>query len=127
MPGLHPRAFIEGELDGTNYTPWKFKITAILDSYELLEMVMGIDPPTLDPTDPRRMISSNAHLLQAWKHRGADPLCAMVTSTTDSVLTLIQHTSKASKARNILKSHHETQNQIRILNIENQFAAEKAR
>ena len=38
-----PPIFSEGKLDGTNYTLWKFKISAILDSYELLETVLGID------------------------------------------------------------------------------------
>ncbi|MCO5567925.1 hypothetical protein L7F22_021621 [Adiantum nelumboides] len=36
---IRPPAFTEGKLDGTNYTLWKFKISAILDSYELLDTV----------------------------------------------------------------------------------------
>ena len=52
-------------------------------------------------------------------------MCALVTSTTDSVLTLIQHTTKAPKAWNILKDQYETQNQMRIQNLENQLAMEK--
>ena len=38
-----PPAFTEGKLDGTNYTLRKLKIAAILDSYELLETVLGAD------------------------------------------------------------------------------------
>jgi len=39
---IRPPAFTEGKLDGTNYTLWKFKIMAIIDSYELLKIVLGI-------------------------------------------------------------------------------------
>ena len=38
-----PTAFTKGKLDGTNYTLQKFKITAILDLYELLDVILGID------------------------------------------------------------------------------------
>ena len=41
MLRIRPPAFTEGKLDGTNYTLWKFKVTAILDSYELLDVVLG--------------------------------------------------------------------------------------
>ena len=41
MLRICPPAFTEGKLDGTNYTLWKFKITAILDSYELLDVILG--------------------------------------------------------------------------------------
>ena len=104
---IHPPTFTEGKLDGTNYTLWKFKLTTILDSYELLETVLGIDPEPvamLDPINPGGMIPPNADLLRAWKRKNADALCALVTSCTDSVLTLIQHTAKASKAWNILRN-----------------------
>ena len=43
MLRICPPAFTEGKLDGTNYTLWKFKITAILDLYELLDVILGID------------------------------------------------------------------------------------
>ena len=71
------------------------------------------------------MLPLDADLLQACKCKNADALCALVTSTTDSVLTLIQHTTKAPKAWNILKGQYETQNQTRIQNLKNQLAMEK--
>ena len=40
---IRPPTFTEGKLDGTNYTLWKFKIIAILDLYELLDVFLGID------------------------------------------------------------------------------------
>ena len=43
MLRICPLAFMKGKLDGTNYTLWKFKITAILDSYELLDVILGAD------------------------------------------------------------------------------------
>ena len=116
---IHPQAFTEGKLDGTNYTLWKFKITAILDSYELLDVILGTD------VDPGNTLPLDADLLHAWKCKNTDALCALVTSTMDSVLTLIQHTTKAPKAWNILKGQYETQNQTRIQNLENQLAMEK--
>ena len=103
---IRPPAFTEGKLDGTNYTLWKFKITAILNSYELLDVVQSRDAksqPTLDPANPGNMLLLDVDLLQAWKRKNADAMCALVTSTTDSILTLIQHTTKAPEACNILK------------------------
>ena len=114
---IRPPTFTEGKLDGTNYTLRKFKITSILDSYELLETVLGTDqePQAMpDPNNPNAMIPPDANLLRAWKHRNADALCALVTSTSDSVLTLIQHTTKAFEAWNILRNQYETRNQTRI-------------
>ena len=125
---IRPPAFTEGKLDGTNYTLWKFKITAILDSYELLDVVQGVDAepqPTPDPANPGNMLPPDADLLRAWKRKNADAMCALVTSTTDSVLTLIQHTTKAPEAWSILKGQYETQNQTRIQNLENQLAMKK--
>ena len=89
---IRPPAFNEGKLDVTNYTLWKFKISAILDSYKLLDTVLGLDlePDVITPPD--------ADLLWAWKRRNADALCALVTSSSDSILTLIQHTNKGSEA-----------------------------
>ena len=101
-----PPAFNEGKLDGTNYTLWKFKISAILDSYELLDTVLGLDPEpvgTPNPTNPNVITPPDVDLLWAWKRRNADALCALVINSSDSVLTLIQHTDNASKAWNILK------------------------
>ena len=105
---IRPPAFSEGKLDGTNYTLWKFKISAILDSYELLDTVMGptgADPepvPTPDPTNSSIIIQPDVVDLRAWKRRNADALCAIVTSLTDSVLTLVQHTTKVCDAWGIL-------------------------
>ena len=117
MLQIHPLAFTEGKLDGMNYTLWKSKVTTILDSYELLEMMLGIDlEPQATPNlvDPTRMIPPNLDLLQAWKYRNADALCALVTITIDIVLTLIQHTSKASEDWNTLRSQYEARNQTQI-------------
>ena len=66
-----------------------------------------------------------ADLFRAWKRRNADALCALVTSSSDSVLTLIQHTNKASEAWNILKGQYETRNQTRIQNLEDMLAVER--
>ena len=110
MLRIRPPAFTEGKLDGTNYTLWKFKITAILDSYELLDVILGTDvepQSTPDPTDPSVMIPPNTNLLRAWKHRNTNALYTLVTSIIYAVFTLIQHTSKASKAWSILRSHYE--------------------
>ena len=96
-----PPTFSEGRLDGTNYTLWKFKISSILDSYELLKTVLGPDPkpqPTPDLANPTVMVPPNVDLLHAWKCKNADALCALVTSVSDLVPTLIHHTTKASEA-----------------------------
>lgn len=125
---IRPPTFTEGKLDGTNYTLWKFKITSILDSYELLEVVLGTDPEptaTPDPYNPAIIIPPNADILRAWKRRNADALCALVTSCADSVLILLQHTTKASEAWTVLRNQYETRNQTRIQNLENQLAAER--
>ena len=69
----HPLAFTEGNIDGTNFTMWKLKITSILDSYEMLEIVLrGADEEpqeTPDPNNPNAMISPILDLLCAWKHK----------------------------------------------------------
>ena len=52
-------------------------------------------------------------------------MCALVTSTTDSVLTLIQHNTKAAEPWDVLQKQYETRNQTRIKNLENQLAVEK--
>ena len=67
---IRPPAFNEGKLDGTNYTLWKFKINAILDSYELLDTVLGLDSElvgTPNPNNPNVITPPNADLLRAWK------------------------------------------------------------
>ena len=127
MEHICPLVSMEGKLCDTNYTLQKFKVTAILDSYELLDVILGIDAepqPTPAPANPGSTLPPNADLLRAWKRKNADALCALVTSTTDSVLTLIQHTTKAPEAWNILKGQYETQNQTWIQNLENQLAME---
>ena len=61
-----PLAFTEGKLDGTNYTLWKFKITKILDSYELLDVILGTDAkpqPTLEPANPGSTLPLDTDLL----------------------------------------------------------------
>ncbi|MCO5611743.1 hypothetical protein L7F22_066001 [Adiantum nelumboides] len=81
---IRPPAFTEGKLDGTNYTLWKFKIFAILDSYELLDTVLGVngdDPEliaTVEITNPNVVIPLDTTHLRAWKRRNADALCAIV-------------------------------------------------
>ncbi|MCO5586041.1 hypothetical protein L7F22_039979 [Adiantum nelumboides] len=128
---IRPPAFTEGKLDGTNYTLWKFKISAILDSYELLDTVLGpngIDPEpiaTIDFTNPSAVIPPDATLLCAWRRRNADALCGIVMCISDFVLTLVQHTTKAHKAWNILARQYEAHNHTRIQNLENQLAAKK--
>ena len=128
---IRPPPLSDGKLDGTNYTLWKFKMSAILDSYELLETIMGPtggDPEpmaTFDPAHPTTSIPPNADLLRAWKRRNADALCTIVTGVCDSVLTLVQHTTRAHEAWSILASQYETRNYTRIQNLENQLAVEK--
>ena len=87
---------------------------AILDSYELLEIILGIykEPQaTPDPIDPIVIIPPHANALRAWKQRNVDAMCALVTSTTDSILTLIQHTTKAAEAWDVLQNQYETHSQ----------------
>lgn len=125
---IRPPTFTEGKLDGSNYLLWKFKITTILDSYELLDTVLDIDAEPVasyDLKEPTKIIPPNPQFVKEWRRRNADAICAIVTSVQDSVLTLIQHTSKASEAWNILKNQYETRNQTRIQNLENQLAAER--
>lgn len=119
---IRPPTFTEGKLDGSNYLLWKFKITTILDSYELLDTVLDIDAEPVasyDLKEPTKIIPPNPQFVKEWRRRNADAICAIVTSVQDSVLTLIQHTSKASEAWNILKNQYETRNQTRIQNLEN--------
>ncbi|XP_057969584.1 uncharacterized protein LOC131158743 [Malania oleifera] len=103
-------------------------MSAILDSYELLVTTQGMDLEpigTPDPTNPKVIIPLDVALIKVWKMRNADALCAIVTSVSDSVLMLIQYTSKAVDAWNGLKNQYETRNQTRIQNLESQLAAEK--
>ena len=101
---IRPPAFFEGKLDGANYTLWNFKISAILDSYELLETAMGptgADPEpisTPEPTNSSMMIRPDVAYLLAWKRYNADALSAFVTTVTDSFLTLVKHSTKACDA-----------------------------
>ena len=105
-------------------------MSAILDSYELLETIMGPtggDPEpmeTFDHAHPTTSIPPNVDLLRAWK-RNVDALCTIVTGVCDYVLTLMQHTTRAHEAWSILGSQYETRNYARIQNLENQLAAEK--
>ena len=99
-----------------------------MDLYEILDVILGTNAepqPTPDPANPGSTLPLDVDLLWAWKRKNAEALCALVTSTMDSILTLIQHTTKAPEAWNILKGQYETQNQTRIQNLENQLAMEK--
>ena len=49
----------EGKLDGMSYSLWKFNVAAILDTHDLLEMMLGIvdsepqeTPDLANPTSP---------------------------------------------------------------------------
>ena len=55
---IRPPPLSDGKLDETNYTLWKFKMSAILDSYELLETIMG---PTGGVPEP--MVTFELHTL----------------------------------------------------------------
>ena len=128
---IRPPPLSDGKLDGTNYTLWKFKMSAILDSYELLETIMGPtggdhEPMvTSDPTHPTVLVPPNANLFQAWKRRNVDALCTIVSGVCDYVLTLVQHTTRAHEAWSILASQYETRNYTRIQKVKNLLAAEK--
>ncbi|MCO5612829.1 hypothetical protein L7F22_067100 [Adiantum nelumboides] len=117
----------EGNLDGTNYTLWKFKIKAILNSYELLQMATDQDrmpSPTLSPFDLAIIILANPALVTAWQRRDANTLCAIVTRVSSGILPLIQHASNTAKAWQILQHHYKMRNQTRVYNLENQLVAE---
>ena len=85
-------------------------MSAILDSYELLETIMGptggeLQPMvTFDPTHPTISSPPNTNLLRAWKRRNSDALCTITIGICDSVLTLVQHTTRAHEAWSILAS-----------------------
>ena len=108
----------------------KLKISTILDS-ESLETVMkptGGDPmPILrfDPTHLTTSKSPNVAVLRAWKRRNADARCTIITGVCDSVLTVVQHTTKAHEAWSILASQHEIGNYTRIQNLENELVVER--
>ena len=73
---------MEGKLDGSDYTLWKFKIFMILDTNELLESVMGpfgadLEPlPKVDHNNPTIIIQSDVADLHAWES------CNMVVLST---------------------------------------------
>lgn len=56
----------------------------------------------------------NPALHKKWKRRNVDALCAIVTSVSDSTLTLIQHTTKAFDDWNIFRNQYETRSQACI-------------
>ena len=64
-------------------------------------------------------------IVLGWKRQNVNTLCTIVLSVQDSVLTLIQHVSKACEAWELLWSQYETTNPTRILNLENQLQSEK--
>ncbi|XP_057951481.1 uncharacterized protein LOC131146111 [Malania oleifera] len=85
-----PPAFTEGKLDGMNYTLWKFKMSAILDSYELLDTVQGMDLEpigTHDPTNRKVIIPLDVALVKAKKRQNEDALFAIITSVSNSIRT----------------------------------------
>ncbi|MCO5576757.1 hypothetical protein L7F22_030576 [Adiantum nelumboides] len=62
----------EGKLDGTNYMLWKFKIKAILNSYELLQTATGQDRmlgPTVRSSNPSITIPVDLALVMAGQRR----------------------------------------------------------
>ena len=80
---------------------------AVLNAYELWDMVTNVDVKPVsyvDPNDPWKKIMPDASDLQAWSIRDADALCAIVTSCNDNVLTLTQHVQTFAEAWSILKS-----------------------
>ncbi|XP_057953875.1 uncharacterized protein LOC131148156 [Malania oleifera] len=111
---IRPPTFIEGKLDGTNYTLWKFKMSAILDSYKLLVTAQGMDLEPIDspdPTNPKVIIPLDAAFVKAWKRRNVDALCAIVTSVSDSMAAVdIAKTSKelARRCIRVLPSKYDS-------------------
>ncbi|MCO5555536.1 hypothetical protein L7F22_009081 [Adiantum nelumboides] len=119
---------IEGKLDGTNYTLWRFTMKAILNAYELWETILGTDQKPVsipDLNDSNILFPPNPAEVQAWTRRDADALCQIVTSVKDSVSTLIQHVNTAAEAWAILKAQYETTNKTKKQNLETQLANEK--
>ncbi|XP_068667719.1 uncharacterized mitochondrial protein AtMg00810-like [Aristolochia californica] len=72
-----PPAFTEGKIDGTNYLLWKFKITIVLDSYELLDIVLGVDAEPVAVTDGGNTTPPNPQLVEDWRRKYTDALCAI--------------------------------------------------
>ena len=98
-----PAIIPEGKLDGTNYPLWKFKMMAILQSFDLWDTAIGNDPEPQPTRDSMGNATSPADpTVLGWKHKNADTLCTILLSVQDSVLTLIQHVSKACKAWELL-------------------------
>jgi len=112
----------DGKLDGTNYPLWKFKMMAILSSYELWDTATGIDKQPEATVDASgSILPPSPTTVQEWSQCNAYALCAIVISVQDSVLTMVQHVTKASEAWELLRNQYETTNPTRVLNLENQL------
>ena len=91
------------KLDDMNYPLWKFKMMAILSSYELWDTATGIDKQPEATMDAfGSIIPPSPTTIQEWRQRNADALCVIVISVQDSVLMMVQHVTKASKAWELL-------------------------
>ena len=69
----------DGKLDGMNYPLWKFKMMAILSSYELWDTATGLDKQpeaTMDASG--NTVPTSPTVVQEWKQRNADALCVIV-------------------------------------------------
>jgi len=105
---------------------WKFKMMAILSSYELWDTATGIDKQPEATVDASgSILPPSPTAVQEWRQRNADALCAIVISVQDSVLTMVQHVTKASEAWELLRNQYETTNPTRVMNLENQLQSKR--
>ena len=116
----------DGKLDGTNYPLWKFKMMAILSSYELWDTATGLDKqPEASVDASGNTVPPSPTAVQEWKQRNADALYAIVIKVQDSMLMMVQHVTKALEAWELLRNQYETTNPTRVLNLENQLQSER--
>ena len=78
----------------------------ILQTYDLSDTAIGNNPEPQPTRDSMGNVTSpvDPAVVLGWKHQNADTLCTIVLSVQDSVLTLIQHVSKACEAWELLRN-----------------------
>ncbi|KAH7300552.1 hypothetical protein KP509_24G067500 [Ceratopteris richardii] len=91
---IYSPTFIKGKSDGINHMFWKFKIIDILDSYDILEMLMLRYPkpqPTFNPSSPIMIIPLDVDLLKAWGRKCVERPHALIQTINTWKLTKINH------------------------------------
>ena len=123
-----PPPMVEGsKLHGNNWVLWKLKMKETLDSFDLLNMMLGTDlkPQATIDAVTRNTILVDPSLPAAWRCRHADAFYALIGSIADSVLTMVQHLTAPSEVWVELQAQYETTNPTTKLNLENQLQAVK--